>query len=908
MKKMFLIPLMTLVTCVMAWGDDAHVFDIASLKSAVANSTIETIYFDADIEYSSETVGGQINILRSVTIDGQGHTLKGKGKRTSSGNYNVISINNGGTTFVDVTIKNLNIVATAATGYSNRPLETRGYIRSLTLINDSIYAEKAGNKQIITIGGSQNSNAIMTIKDCVIGIGNQGYGMIIFNPLTLDMQNSEINAWCSFYFKGQWDPINNSSNSCHGAVNTEIVAENCLFNNPGICGYSNSFGAFVLEDDGIDMTLKNCVVKTPSNCTDATQVVYRLSSWKKYIDKNLTSKTSGVPCTLTIEGSNSHIQGDFIEYSWDVEDLDTIPVNFYLKGGSYYGSDFEAAMTNTHVSIPAGYHAEKVNQGGQDIYRIAKDAATHTETDPVTGDPVEVLYDLNDAVETTDKGENPATSFELSSGADMTLDNEVTTAGYVQIKDNATEGATTVTVGQTTGGENQTLIINEGLDVQGNSQVVVETGATLQIGEGGIVTEKPENIVIEADENGAASLIMDPAITVNQTPNLTVKMQAKQIGWLDFVGEKYYFWHRFALPIQEASTWVKTPNKPTYVFGWSYTANDWEQLSALTQMKPFKGYTLSADYENLGDVEYTFKGQLAGNTNNPLEFQRNGFNFFGNSYTGYIDILALVDQIMGDNKIDGSVWVWGSDQNYHAVPLQTLRDGGDVYATEIAPMQTFIMKQNGGENATAQLNYEAAVWNNPRYGNAPTPAPARALATDETTHMRIIVTADNGKSDFVMFTEEDRFSDAYEKGYDAVKYMNERAINMYSTIDGEDYSNVATDNLMGKKLNIQTVNTLNYTISFAKVSGEEYALRDNVTGSVVAIEEGVTYAFSAQPNATIGGRFEIVGRNMVVTGVENIENNADAKGIYTVLGQYVGEDFNALPAGMYIVNGVKIIK
>lgn len=873
----------------MAWGESIEVNSIGALKTALENSRYDLIKLTADLNYVTEGQAACVNILRSVTIDGQGHKILDGGIRTGS-TKTTLAINQGAPAnenWIDsVVLKNI----TLQTSTFNQVLNCRGNITRLVIENSTIETTyNSGNNQAITFYSAEQTSPIkLIIKNSTVFANKAGYPVITWNPLEIETEGSTFNGFCCLYFKGP--------NGNDGSHNSEVKATNCHFYAANYHdGAWDSFGAFPIEDGGINLELDNCVVEVQEYGT-SRQTMFLLSGWAQRTEE---------ACAMTITGSNSHILGDFISSSWPAL---TSNISLVLKGGSYYGNDFEDAIADSHVSIAPGYHAEPVNQGGQEMYRVVQDAATHTETDPVTGDPVEVLYDLNDAVETTDKGENPATSFELSSGADMTLDNEVTTAGYVQIKDNATEGATTVTVGQTTGGENQTLIINEGLDVQGNSQVVVETGATLQIGEGGIVTEKPENIVIEADENGAASLIMDPAITVNQTPNLTVKMQAKQIGWLDFVGEKYYFWHRFALPIQEASTWVKTPNKPTYVFGWSYTANDWEQLSALTQMKPFKGYTLSADYENLGDVEYTFKGQLAGNTNNPLEFQRNGFNFFGNSYTGYIDILALVDQIMGDNKIDGSVWVWGSDQNYHAVPLQTLRDGGDVYATEIAPMQTFIMKQNGGENATAQLNYEAAVWNNPRYGNAPTPAPARALATDETTHMRIIVTADNGKSDFVMFTEEDRFSDAYEKGYDAVKYMNERAINMYSTIDGEDYSNVATDNLMGKKLNIQTVNTLNYTISFAKVSGEEYALRDNVTGSVVAIEEGVTYAFSAQPNATIGGRFEIVGRNMVVTGVENIENNADAKGIYTVLGQYVGEDFNALPAGMYIVNGVKIIK
>ena len=45
------------------------------------------------------------------------------------------------------------------------------------------------------------------------------------------------------------------------------------------------------------------------------------------------------------------------------------------------------------------------------------------------------------------------------------------------------------------------------------------------------------------------------------------------------------------------------------------------------------------------------------------------------------------------------------------------------------------------------------------------------------------------------------------------------------------------------------------------------------------------------------------------TAVENVAANAIQDGIYyTLQGQAIGKDFQALPSGMYICNGVKIIK
>ena len=49
---------------------------------------------------------------------------------------------------------------------------------------------------------------------------------------------------------------------------------------------------------------------------------------------------------------------------------------------------------------------------------------------------------------------------------------------------------------------------------------------------------------------------------------------------------------------------------------------------------------------------------------------------------------------------------------------------------------------------------------------------------------------------------------------------------------------------------------------------------------------------------------------MAPTAVENVQNVKKAEGIYTVLGKYLGaaDQLDKLPAGMYIVNGVKIVK
>jgi hypothetical protein len=666
--------------------------------------------------------------------------------------------------------------------------------------------------------------------------------------------------------------------------------------------------------------------------TSQAQMVFSLQYGSRPVDdENLA------PVVVNISGDNTHLYnvelGRFALSGWNTNDDDysttytpkykNAPLHMNITGGTFTINPENIKFRNynnegteviwEYANIPSTHKVETVNQGGKTLYRVVKKPA---EKEPG------VMYDLNDDVPTDVAGEgnNPSTSFELSTGTDMTLNQQVTKAGYVQVMDNG-DDATTVTVGKASGADkDQKLIINNGLDVQGDSKVEVKAGSTLEIGEGGITTQKPENIVIDANENGAASLIMDPAITVNQTPELTVKMTAKQIGR---DSHNDYYWHRFAMPVQHIDTWTKegalapAVTYPTHLYGWSYANNDWIKLAGgVSEMVAFKGYTLTLASEEISghenellDVTYVFKGNLAGNTNNALQFSHEGYNFFGNSYTGYISIAKLVEQITSNSKIQGTVWVWVG-QGYEDISLNILAENPSFYdgLDEIAPMHTFVLKQNGTENASTTINYADAIWGNPRYGHGAAPAPRRRTNSENDAMMRVVVTAANGQKDAVRFVEGANYSDAFENGYDASKFMNANNINVFATVNGEEFGTVATDNLSGKTITINTNSELAYTISFTNVNNEDYILRDNVTGQVIAIEEGATYEFAAQPNSTIEGRFEIVNRAQMPTAIENTEVNANAKGIYTIMGQYMGEDFSILPAGVYVVNGVKIVK
>ena len=468
--------------------------------------------------------------------------------------------------------------------------------------------------------------------------------------------------------------------------------------------------------------------------------------------------------------------------------------------------------------------------------------------------------------------------------------------------------------------ENVTLTVKSGkilkvgkgaVLLQGTGKIIVEAGGSLLV-DGLVYGADGTNFEIQTSETQVGSVLFSPAthFITEDHPAAVVAMTVAQ--GVTTGGEDV--WTRFAMPVDELKTaWTKTPSVPTWLYGWDYETSHWALLeNGSTDMQPWNGYTLSND--QTGAVVYTFHGNLVGNADAALNFVHEGYQYFGNSYTAYIDAKTLLQGLI-DSHIDGSIWMWDVvNQVYGASTLNNLANKPEIlddWQKEVAPMQTFILKISGASSADESISYADAIWGNPRYGNSSTasPAPRRQVAAqNEEAYMQIEVTAANGKKDRIVFTESTDYSDAFESGYDASKYMNERALNIFSTISGENYSVIASDNIGGKTMSLRTVDAATYTMTFRHVEGEGYAVRDNVTGSVIAVEEDATYEFAAQPNSIAEGRFEIISPAKTPTAIDNTDVKSGVKGIYTIMGQYLGEDFNALPAGVYIVNGVKIVK
>ncbi len=435
-----------------------------------------------------------------------------------------------------------------------------------------------------------------------------------------------------------------------------------------------------------------------------------------------------------------------------------------------------------------------------------------------------------------------------------------------------------------------------------NGRIIVEAGATLIVsGANGIFADDIENLVLKASQDAQAIFLLNPGVKSNKHPYATVEFISK--SWRKADGSALA-WQRFGIPSFGALTEI-TATAPTAFARFNKETNEWESIGILGTMDlnnmatPFEYYQMLNNNPDMGTV-VTMKGQLYGNESPELAIRGNFWNGFSNSYMAPINgsqllnlIPSTVDKAFYLNKIDGNQASWESVTSLNII--MGLMD-------DIKPMQPFLIR-NTKEAADVTVDYAQAVYNPAT--SAPNAAPARR--DENLTFVKIGIQGAEG-FDRILVAEGADFSAEFDNGYDAVKFMNED-INLYVSA-AEKMGNFATDDLNNTYVGLQTVKGGNYTIEFANVQGEELILIDHETGAQVAMVEGATYEFTAAANSTNDYRFEIVEPAKLPTAIENAEAVKSAKGIYTITGQYVGEMsvWNTLPAGIYVVNGEKLVK
>ena len=346
------------------------------------------------------------------------------------------------------------------------------------------------------------------------------------------------------------------------------------------------------------------------------------------------------------------------------------------------------------------------------------------------------------------------------------------------------------------------------------------------------------------------------------------------------------------------------------MYKWIGGTKPWQNItSSLDLDEAFRGYLLLNDATTAAGIN-TFYGRIVGVGNAEMNLDINSFNLMGNSYNAPIDAQVLVNTLSaaGADQAEASIWIYRSaTDNYLAINAGSFGGYGTPDFTTIAPMQGFILNRTAASATTITLNYKDAVWDNPDKTVNPLMAPAKEAQNDN-VFASIVISAAN-IADQVELRENNSFSDAFENGYDASKYMN-KAFNVYSTQDERNLSIVATNDLIGKTITVEAGEEMLYTMSFKNVNNFDYAILDTKTNAVIDVVEGNIYNFNVMPGEVAANRFQVIGVKNAPTDIETVEAVKAAKGVYTVLGQYICEtsELNQLPAGIYVVDGQKIVK
>ena len=444
------------------------------------------------------------------------------------------------------------------------------------------------------------------------------------------------------------------------------------------------------------------------------------------------------------------------------------------------------------------------------------------------------------------------------------------------------------------------------------AQLIIEAGAAVIVNDE-VTAASVDNIYMTMDgrDNGDGNsyLLIKAGQIQESHPLATVVLKSKAYQKANGA----YVFQRFTVPTYPGSD-TEVARKdigytvPTAMYGWDYANDTWKYMESESVFEPFQCYDMTTQAA-AANAQYVFKCRLVGNGNAELPLQGH-WNYYANSYTAPIDIAPVIRYLYDDYQgdVSSSVYVHHANGDYWD-PInvaQVIRNR--MLQTTIEPMQAFVLERINSSANNPSIDYTTHIYN-PFMGIQPNNAPRRntPVQLDFTFATMNVEAADGSRNTMEMY-EGNQFDASFDNGYDVAKHMNENCFNMYFVAQEGNMAYLASDNVANTAITLDTKEATSYTVNFEDVTMEGYALRDNLTGTETELVSGNTYSFSAPVNSKIEGRFEIVATAKMPTAIENTEVKADKKGIYTLTGQYLGENFHALPAGVYVINGKKVVK
>ncbi len=593
------------------------------------------------------------------------------------------------------------------------------------------------------------------------------------------------------------------------------------------------------------------------------------------------------------------------------ENTDNQITNITISGGT-----FEGSLTGAAVSISDSFEGQLDVTGGTYegnietlINQVGENNVIQTVVeDDGSGHATIVIgqKDANDDLINTDTEDAiDDFAFEADMSNDIVkLDAQVKPISknlgdltHVTVKYLSLTGKNADTLSVVTVGSGKTLEVGQ-IVMNAYGRLIVEAGGKLIVtGANGIFADDVNNLVLEAVEGNQSIFLFNPDVKTNHHPHATVELVSKGRT----VGGHTY-WQRFGIPDYTGMkrTDIERVNPTAYKYI-DPQDDEWKDMPLGEDMVPFIMYSM-ATAQATKDT-YKFKCELVGNVNFKLPFEDNSWNYFANSYTGRMDIAELFDCLDAAAGRDRSAYVYQPENNWWDIVNLGNLEEGKAAQTVLDPMQAFIIKNNGVA-ANDSVNYRNVVW---IPATTPAPAPARVMDSNLTKAV-VTIMDENGKKSNVTLRQSNRFSDEYDNGYDTEILMNPNSFNVYASTEFGNMAHVATNNIVGATLTIATQDETMFTMTFSDICGLQLAIRDRLTGTITMMNESAVYYFTTSAN-DICERFDIIEPQQMPTDVEVVENGNEVNSsIYSVMGQYMGEDWNSLPKGIYIVNGNKVVK
>lgn len=512
----------------------------------------------------------------------------------------------------------------------------------------------------------------------------------------------------------------------------------------------------------------------------------------------------------------------------------------------------------------------------QDYYDKGNQDGTITVTN-VRPENVTDLQGLKDLDNKEGVKANLSQSIEIPTG-------DVVSVTAIEVKDNA---VVTVKKGA------KLVVGDAGIEVDEGSKIIVEAGGILQVGSKGIKNLNTNELIVRTNTEASGVVSLAPKALMRQDTKLTVEMTSKARY------DGAYYWQYIGIPTNDEPTLQKVSGNAFYLYEWDANAQDWQEASSFN--KPFMGYIFSSNATATG-AKYNFSGNINNNQNVTFDLKPK-WNLLANSYMAPIDLASFFEAMSQTEGVETAISIYDATQGtYKVVTREALKYDSKAFKT-LAPMQGFFINTTAGGNCT--FDYEQCVWG--QESNDPLRAPERE-DNSNVSFMKINVSSNHHADEFAMFIGE-KYSSSFDNGADASKFMNDH-MNLYASLDDNVLASLATDNLVGTQLSFEAGEDVEYTMTFSNRNNDNFVLVDHLTNAQVAMTDGATYTFVATPNETTENRFEIRKAAGVVTNLAEMKAAHAVKGIYTAAGQYVGkaDRWNTLPAGMYIVDGVRMAK